>query len=103
MKCVLLFLSLFLAQAVSVTNSSLEINGIVTDSAGLPIEHAHVTLKQTGRTVATTDTNDKGEFALTIADTANLLLLIELQGFAAYEQPVGDPARTLRIQLSPAN
>src|SRR4029077_8226314 len=100
---VLLFLSLFLAQAVGVTNSSLAINGIVTDSTGLPIEHARVTLKQTGRTIATTDTNGKGEFALTIADATHLTVLVELEGFAAYEQPLGEPIGSLRIQLGPAN
>src|SRR3982751_6358783 len=102
MRICLLLLSLVLFHPISHAAVT-EVNGVVTDAAGLPIEHAHVTLKQTGRTLATTETNDKGEFALTIADTANLTLLIELQGFAAYEQPLEDPARTLRIQLSPAN
>jgi outer membrane receptor protein involved in Fe transport len=100
----LLVLTLILANARSnAATIALQVNGVVTDSAGLPIEHARVTLKQTGRTIASTDTNSKGEFALTIADATRLTVLVELEGFAAYEHPLGEPIGSLRIQLSPAN
>src|SRR5262245_46941819 len=87
-------LSITISHAVTI---GLEVSGIVTDSAGAPINQARVTLKQNGHTASTTSTNTQGEFAITAAEANGLTLMVEAEGFATYERELDLPTSSLRI------
>ena len=96
--------SLLLAQS----NVQGQIRGTVSDSSGAVISGAHVTLTDTGTSVALqTTSNDHGLYVFTGLPASNYRMLIEAPAFGSVERPgivlVVNQQTTLDAVLSPAN
>lgn len=61
------------------------VSGTVTDAQNAPIAAAEVSLSANNRTIAQTQTDDKGSFLITIGGERNLALRVSAKNFASYK------------------
>lgn len=94
---ILFSLMVALICSISLSAQTKSVEGIVTDSRGLPLEGATVSVKGGSATVTT---NGKGKYTLSVEPTA--VLVFSYAGLAAKEEMVG-PRTSINVSLTDPN